>query len=74
MDIVFSSQFKSFVFSFILQTIVKIDPIIINSMPTIILTGINSFISIKAKIGDKTGLKKNTKEVVFADVFSIDLK
>ena len=43
-------------------------------MPTIILTGINSFISIKAKIGDKTGLKKNTKEVVFADVFSIDLK
>ena len=29
---------------------------------------------IKAKIGERTGLKKNTKDVVLAEVFSIALK
>lgn len=45
-----------------------------NNIPIIIFTGINSFMKIKAKIGDNTGLKKNTKEAVFAEVSSIALK
>ncbi|MPN46694.1 hypothetical protein SDC9_194291 [bioreactor metagenome] len=57
-----------------LRMIVKIEPITINKTPIIILIGIYSFIKIKAKIGERTGLKKNTKDVVLAEVSSIALK
>ena len=74
MILISSSEVVDFLSEIILQAIVNIEPIIINKIPIIIFKGINSFININASIGDKTGLKKNTREVVLADVSSIALK